>query len=81
MRSCLPKQFNSLPNDKILDQSKFKAFADDELKAIEMARSVLDKIENIWGKEENAGYQHFLPFSTMFSKGSFFRVVKFGIVW
>ena len=37
-----------------------------------MAKFVLDKIENIVGKEENAGYS----FPTMFSKGSFFRVVK-----
>ena len=51
---------NSLQNDKILDQSKLKAFADDKLKVIQMAKFVLDKIENIVGKEENAGYQHFL---------------------
>ena len=47
--------FNSLPNDKISDQSKLKAFADDKLKVIQMVKSVLDKIENIVGKEENAG--------------------------
>ena len=33
-------------------------------------------VENIAGKGENAGYQHFSPFPTMFSKGFFFRVVK-----
>ena len=47
--------FNSLPNYKILDQSKLKAFADDKLKVIQMAKFVLGKIENIVGKEENAG--------------------------
>ena len=35
-------------------------------------------IENIAGKGENAGYQHFLIFPTMFYKGFFVRVVK---VW
>ena len=33
-------------------------------------------IENIAGKEENAGYQHFFPFPTMFSTGVFLWVVK-----
>ena len=33
------------------------------------------RIENIVGKGENAGYQHFL-FPTMFSKGLFLRGVK-----
>ena len=32
--------------------------------------------ENIVGKRENAGHQHFLLFSTMFSKAVFFRVAK-----
>ena len=33
-----------------------------------MAKSVLDKIEKIVGKEENAGYQHFLLFPQCFQK-------------
>ena len=44
-----------------------------------MAKFVLDKIdlENIVGKEENAGYQHFLLFLQCFQEAlSFFRVVK-----
>ena len=41
------RYFNSLPKDKILDQSKFKAFADDE-------KNVIRKIENIVQKGENA---------------------------
>ena len=32
-------------------------------------------VENIVRKGENAGYQHFLLFPTIFSKGSLFRVV------
>ena len=35
-----------------------------------------DWIENVKGKEENAGYQHFSPFPNMFSKAFFLRLVK-----
>ena len=41
----------------ILVQSKLKAFADGKLKVIQKKKFILDKIENIVGKEENAGYQ------------------------
>ena len=41
-----------------------------------MIISMLERVENIMGKEENAGIQHFLLFSTMFSEGIFFRVIK-----
>ena len=34
---------------------------------------VFDRAENIVGKGENAGYQHFLLFPTMFSKAFFFK--------
>ena len=53
---------NSLPNDKILDQTKSKALADDNFKVAEMLTFVFDGIENIVGKGKNAGYQHFLLF-------------------
>ena len=42
-----------------------------------MIISVFDRVENIVGKGENAGYQHFFsPFPTMFCKGFFPRHVK-----
>ena len=61
---------NPLPNEKILDQSKFKAliFADDKLKVIQMSKFVLDKTESIVRKEENAGLQNFLLFPQCFLK-------------
>ena len=52
--------FNSLPNDKILDWSKLKAFVDDNLKVVKMMIYALDTAETIVGKGENAGNQHFL---------------------
>ena len=45
---------NSLPNDKILDWSKLKAFADDIIKVIEKFKFGLGMVENIVGKGENA---------------------------
>ena len=41
---------------------KFKAFADDKINLTEYFKFVLGTMENIVGKGENAGYQHFLLF-------------------
>ena len=43
--------------------------------------SVFDGVENIVGKGENAGYQHFLLFPQYFQKASFSESLKVGIVW
>ena len=40
-----------------------------------MTISLFDRVENTMGKGENTGYQHFLPFPTVFSKAFFIRVV------
>ena len=42
---------------------------------------VLGRVENIVGKGENAGNQHFLLFSQCFLELSFPEVLKVGIVW
>ena len=52
--------YNCLPNDIFLDWSKLKAFADDKINVNKNLKFVLERIENIVGKGENAGYQHFL---------------------
>ena len=62
--------FNSLPNDKILDLSKLKAFADGNLYVNHKLKFGLGRVENIVGKGENAGYQHFLLFPQCFQKAS-----------
>ena len=72
---------NPLPNNKILDQSKLKAIADEKLKVIQLAKFVLDKTENIVGKEENAGYKHFLLFPQCFQNTFSLRSLKVAIVW
>ena len=74
LQNCQTKNdLNTLPNDKILDQSKLKAFVDGKSKVVQMAKFVLDKIENIVGKEEKADYQHFL-----FSYNVFKRLLSQG---
>ena len=54
---------NSIPNDKILDCSKLKAFVDDKIEVLKMMIFVFDRVKNIVGKGENAGFQHFFSFS------------------
>ena len=46
----------SLPNIKILDQSKLKTFADNKMNPAKMTISVFNRQENIVGKGENAGF-------------------------
>ena len=43
----------TLPNDKILDPSKLKPFAEDKINVTEQLKFVLGRAENIVGKEEN----------------------------
>ena len=51
------KSFNSLPNDKILDLTKLKAFADNKLYDTKMMISLFDREEKTEGKGENAGIE------------------------
>ena len=70
----------SLPNDKISDCSKLKAFADDKINVTEKLKFVLRKVNNIVGKAENAGYQRFLFVPQSFQKPSFSRSLKVGLM-
>ena len=63
--SCI---INSLPND----MTKLKAFADYKLNVTRMMISLLNKVENTVGKEENAGYRIF-SFSHNFFKSLLFQ--------
>ena len=64
-----------------LDWMKFKAFADDKSNSAKIMISVFNRVENIVGKGENAGYQHFLLFPQCFHKASSPGSLKVGIVW
>ena len=66
---------------QILDCSKLKAFADHKINVTQISKFVLGRVENIEGKGENAGYQHFLLFPQCFHKPCFSGLLKVGIVW
>ena len=68
------------PNDKNLDWYKLKAFADDKISVNEHLKFVLERIENIVGNGENAGYQHFLFFPLCFQNSSVSGSLKLGFV-
>ena len=59
----------------MLNKLKLKAFAEDKTTVAQKLKFVLWKEENIMGKGENAGYQHFLLFP-QFSRAVFSRGVK-----
>ena len=61
--------FNPLPDKRVLDWSKLKAFADDKIIVTSYQTFFLE-----WEKMMVSSI--FSPFSTMFSRGFFFRVVK-----
>ena len=63
-------------NNKISAMAKLKAFADDKFNVTKIMIHVLEMLENIVGKGENAGYHAFSPFLIIFSKALYFRVVK-----
>ena len=75
------KELTLCQSNKIWNQSNLKAFADDILIVVQMMIRVTDRIENIVGKGENAGYQHFLLFPQCFQKTPFQGSFKVGIVW
>ena len=60
---------------------KLKAFADDNVNMTQKLKFVFERIENIVGKGENAGFQHFLLFSQYFQIASSLESFKVGIMW
>ena len=71
---------NSLPNNKILDKLKPKAFADDNLNVTQSVQCFFGNRQNIVRKGENAGNQHFLLFPQCFQKASLQGSLKVSIV-
>ena len=64
---------NSLPNDKISDLSKLKAFADNNSNVNQKLKFASGLVENIVGKGENAGFQQ------VFQKASSLGSLKVGL--
>ena len=72
---------NPFSNNIFLDWNKLKVFPDNKLNAGKIKISVFERVENIVGKEENAGCQHFLLFPQCFQKSSLSGLLKVKIVW
>ena len=60
--------FNPFPNNKILDSSKLKEFADDIIEFDENGNEFSNRVENTVGKGEIARYEQFLLFPQCFKK-------------
>ena len=67
---------NPFPNDKFLDSSKLKEFADDNFNVVENKRKLFKQVENTVGKKGNCSLRAISPFSTVFSKDLHCRHVK-----
>ena len=80
MKGHAEDDFNSLPNDKFLDWSKWTAlnFAYDNINVTEKLKFVVERVEDIVGKGENAEYQQFALFPQCFQKASFSKSGLFG---
>ena len=72
---------NPLSNNRILDWSKLQAFAEDKINVTQKLEVALERVENLVGKGENAGFQHLLLFPQCFQKATFSGSLKVGIVW
>ena len=59
---------NPFPNEKILDSSKLKVFADDNFKFDENGQRVLQMGRKHCGKRRNCSLRAISPFPTVFSK-------------
>ena len=70
---CEKSWIDPLPNDKIFDMTKLKAFADDKLSVAEMAIFLYDKSRKHCGKRRKSWLPAFSSFPTVFSKAFFFR--------
>ena len=73
--SCSTHPLISLPNDKNLDWSKLKVFADDTIKMTNITVS-FGKVGKHCGKRRKCWLPAFSPFPTIFSKRLFVGVVE-----
>ena len=73
--------FNPLPDNKILDWSKLKQFAEDNFKFDKNSTSFSKRVENTVGKGEIARYEQFLLYPQCFQKACFPGASKGVIVW
>ena len=74
--------FHSLPNNVILDLSKFKAFADDKKMVTQKLKFMLGQEQKtLWEKEKILVIGIFSCTHNVFKKLSFHEVLPVRIVW
>ena len=73
--------FNPLRYSNDVDCYKLKALADNDSNMAYTMKFSFDRFENIVGKEENAGNQHFLLLPQCFQKPSILTSIKLRIMW
>ena len=78
---CRLASVNPLPDNKYLDSSKLKEFADDNFKFDENGRELSKRVENTVGRGEIAPEEQFLLFPQCFQKAFFPGASKSVIVW
>ena len=66
---------------EIFNWSKLKKIANDKIDVTQKLKFDFGRIENIVGKGENAGYQHFLLFPQCFQKALVSESLKAVILW
>ena len=80
-KNSLSPSINPFTDDKILERSKLKQSADDNIKFDENSRKFSERVENTVGKGEMARYEQFLLFPQCFQKACFPGASKGVIVW
>ena len=73
--------FNPFSDEKTLDSSKLKEFADNNLKFDKNGRKLSKWVENTVRKGEIAHYEQFLLFPQCFQKACFPGASKYVIAW
>ena len=76
LRRISMDSFLTMQTKKKIASSKFRARADEKSNVGLEVEFVLGKVENIAGKRENAGYQHFLLFPQCFQRSVLSVAVK-----
>ena len=73
--------FTPFPNDKFLDSSKLKEFADDNFEFDESGKNFSKLVENTVGKGKIARYELFLLFPQSFQKTKLQTCKNQGLFW
>ena len=77
---CIFDRLTLYQTAKNVDLYKLKAFEHENLIVVQMMEFLIDRVENIEGKGENAGYQYFLLFLHSFEMSFLFESLSWDCV-